>query len=124
MNETEAGMRNEKLTTGQRRFVILGTQRTGTILLMGLLDSHPEIACIGELFQHRADYVQHSVPRYRLYVASSPKNRHSGSCGEKVNHTELSGQCVRDPRYSGRGIQADARPGQTIPDGIGLPEGA
>ena len=68
-------MRTEKVTTRQRRFVILGTQRTGTILLMGLLDSHPDIACIGELFQHRADYVQHSVPRYRLYVASSPKNR-------------------------------------------------
>ena len=75
MNETGAGMRSEKLTTRQRRFVILGTQRTGTILLMGLLDSHPEIASVGELFQHRADYVQHSVPRYRLYVASSPKNR-------------------------------------------------
>jgi LPS sulfotransferase NodH len=57
------------------RFVILGTQRTGTILLMGLLDSHPEIACTGELFQHKADQVQHSVPRYRLHVTSSLKNR-------------------------------------------------
>jgi LPS sulfotransferase NodH len=74
LNETRAGLRNESLAT-DHRFVILGTQRTGTILLMGLLDSHPEIACIGELFQHRADYVQHSVPRYRLYVTSSPKNR-------------------------------------------------
>jgi len=75
MNETRAGLRNESLATDHQRFVILGTQRTGTILLMGLLDSHPEIACVGELFQHRADYAQHSVPRYRLYVASSLKNR-------------------------------------------------
>jgi hypothetical protein len=42
---------------------------------MGLLDSHPEIACTGELFQHKADLVQHSVPRYRLYVTSSFKDR-------------------------------------------------
>jgi LPS sulfotransferase NodH len=57
------------------RFVILGMQRTGTILLMGLLDSHPEVACTGELFQHKADLVQHSVPRYRLYVTGSLKGR-------------------------------------------------
>jgi LPS sulfotransferase NodH len=42
---------------------------------MGLLDSHPEIACTGELFQHKADMVQHSVPRYRLHVTSSLKER-------------------------------------------------
>lgn len=53
-------------------FVILGTQRTGTILLMGLLDSHPDIVCLGELLQRKADRVQHSVPRYRLFVRERP----------------------------------------------------
>lgn len=75
MSETQTEPLSESGGRDQARFVILGTQRTGTILLMGLLDSHPDITCLGELFQHRADYVQHSVPRYHLHVTSSLRNR-------------------------------------------------
>jgi LPS sulfotransferase NodH len=55
----------------QTRFVILGIQRTGTILLVNLLDSHPDAVCLGELFQHRADRIQYSVPRYQLSIQRS-----------------------------------------------------
>lgn len=75
MTEKRSWFRNRRRAKDPVRFVILGTQRTGTILLMGLLDSHPAIVCTGELFQHKADLVQHSVPRYRLYVASSLRDR-------------------------------------------------
>lgn len=75
MTENRPRLRYRERPTEAVRFVILGTQRTGTILLMGLLDSHPEIACTGELFQHKADMVQYSLPRYRLHVTSSLKER-------------------------------------------------
>lgn len=55
----------------QTRFVIYGIQRTGTIFLMSLLDSHPNILCIGELFQNKSECVQYSIPRYKLYIESS-----------------------------------------------------
>ena len=75
MTDKKPRSRNRGSIEEPVRFVILGVQRTGTILLMGLLDSHPEIACTGELFQHKTDLVPHSVPRYRLYVTSSLKAR-------------------------------------------------
>ena len=75
MPENKPWLRNLERPAEAVRFVILGTQRTGTILLMGLLDSHPEIACTGELFQHKADMVQHSMPRYQLHVTSSLRER-------------------------------------------------
>jgi LPS sulfotransferase NodH len=33
-----------------RKFVVISTQRTGSTLLIKLLDSHPEVLCAGEIF--------------------------------------------------------------------------
>lgn len=58
-------------------FIIFGTQRTGTILLVRLLDSHPDVICMGELF-HDADYSGHvklPVPRYIKYRNSSIRRK-------------------------------------------------
>lgn len=35
------------------KFVILGQQRSGSTLLVSLLDSHPDICCLGELLYYR-----------------------------------------------------------------------
>ncbi len=40
-------------TAANMRFVVVGTQRSGTTLLRTALDSHPHILCEGELFQMR-----------------------------------------------------------------------
>lgn len=61
--------------TEQTRFVIFGIQRTGTTLLMGLLDQHPDVVCVGELFQYRTEDVQHGIRRFRAYVHDSPQRR-------------------------------------------------
>jgi LPS sulfotransferase NodH len=60
---------------GETRFVILGIQRTGTTLLVRLLDAHPEVVCVGELFQSKSAPVDHDLPRYRGYVADSMGRR-------------------------------------------------
>lgn len=36
-----------------KRFVVIGTQRTGTTLMVTALNSHPQIQCFGELFKQR-----------------------------------------------------------------------
>jgi LPS sulfotransferase NodH len=61
--------------TEQTRFVIFGVQRTGTTLLMSLLDQHPDVTCVGELFQYRIEDVQYGVRRFRAYVHDSPARR-------------------------------------------------
>jgi LPS sulfotransferase NodH len=61
--------------TVQTRFVIFGIQRTGTTLLMSLLDQHPDVVCVGELFQYRTEDVQYGVRRFRAYVHDSPRRR-------------------------------------------------
>lgn len=59
----------------QTRFAIFGVQRTGTTLLMGLLDQHPDVLCVGEIFQYRTEDVQHGIRRFRAYVHDSPRRR-------------------------------------------------
>lgn len=55
----------------QLKFVILGTQRTGSTLIRTCLDSHPDIRCFGELFAQR-DERPHS---YAGFVTSSLSHR-------------------------------------------------
>jgi LPS sulfotransferase NodH len=61
--------------TEPTRFVICGVQRTGTTLLVGILDQHQDIVCVAEPFQNRNDHLRYSVPRYRLYVRHSAVRR-------------------------------------------------
>jgi LPS sulfotransferase NodH len=46
-------------------FVVLGTQRSGTTLLITLLDSHPEIFCAGEIFNTNPTKIHHDEFSYR-----------------------------------------------------------
>jgi LPS sulfotransferase NodH len=77
------------------RFVIYGTQRTGTIFLMTLLDSHPDILCIGELFQPKSECVQYSIPRYRLYLENSTTYQFLDSALERVKLDRFFGATLR-----------------------------
>lgn len=43
------------------RFVVVGTQRSGTTLVQTALDSHPQISCEGELFRMR--HIIKKIPR-------------------------------------------------------------
>jgi LPS sulfotransferase NodH len=40
----------ESAMNGRTRFVIVGTQRTGTTYIRTMLDNHPDVRCIGEAF--------------------------------------------------------------------------
>lgn len=55
------------------RFFIFGIQRSGTSLLVRLLDSHPEILCMGEVLDNKFTYCHpvYKIPRYRLYLMQS-----------------------------------------------------
>lgn len=57
------------------RFVICGIQRTGTILLTGLLDDHEDVLCMGELFQRKSGTVEPAVPRFKLHLEQSRSRR-------------------------------------------------
>lgn len=59
----------------QTRFVIFGIQRTGTTLLRSLLDQHPDIVCVGELFQYKTEDVEYGIRRFRSFVHDSPRRR-------------------------------------------------
>lgn len=48
-----------------KKFAILGIQRTGTTLIRTTLDSHPDILCMGELF-NAASGLWPSKPNHRL----------------------------------------------------------
>lgn len=60
MSQTIKKTPTDKSTTNVR-FVVVGTQRSGTTLLRTALDSHPQILCEGELFQMRR--LLRKVPR-------------------------------------------------------------
>jgi LPS sulfotransferase NodH len=75
MEDSGLMMKEETLMAEQTRFAILGIQRTGTTLLMSLLDQHPDIVCVGELFQNKTENAQYSIRRYRSYARGSARRR-------------------------------------------------
>ena len=52
------------------KFVIFGYQRTGSTLLVNLLDSHPQIECEGELLLNRMAFPKHYL-KYRARLSSN-----------------------------------------------------
>jgi LPS sulfotransferase NodH len=48
-------------------FVVLGTQRSGTTLLITLLDSHPDVFCADEIFKLNPSKIHHEEFSYRNY---------------------------------------------------------
>ncbi len=52
-----------KSHTDYTRFIILGRSRTGSNFLRGLLDSHPGIVTLGEIFRE-ADHIDFDHPQY------------------------------------------------------------
>jgi len=50
------------------RFVIAGTQRTGTSLINSTLDSHPDIRCLGEVFNFRKGRGKSTEGSYRQFI--------------------------------------------------------
>jgi len=59
------------------RFVAFGLARSGTTLLIRLLDSHQQILCMGEILQPERTtcHPTYSIPRYQLYQEQSASNR-------------------------------------------------
>ncbi|CRI63004.1 hypothetical protein THIOKS11100017 [Thiocapsa sp. KS1] len=65
-----------------RKFVVLTTQRSGSVALIQSLSSHPDIVCFGEIFLKGATYARNmSVPPgrsnflYEEYIRESLSNR-------------------------------------------------
>jgi LPS sulfotransferase NodH len=54
-----------------QKFVVIGIHRTGTTLLVTLLDSHPEITCMGEAFLDVDRYIGPEMPSFRRYLNRS-----------------------------------------------------
>lgn len=64
------------------KFVVFGLQRTGTSWIETLLDSHPDVSCLGEIFYFTQGRFPLTKPRgrrtemsYRRHVESSPGKR-------------------------------------------------
>jgi len=59
--------------TQKTKFIVWGTQRTGTIFLTRMLDSHPDILCLGEAFQNTDTpcHQDSSIIRYDRYIKQS-----------------------------------------------------
>lgn len=78
-------------TAPKRRFVIVTNGRTGSELLVSLLDSHPDIVCDGELFK---------PPRRLPNVYVSARSASSGARGAKAFGWKLlHGQYCNDFRF-------------------------
>ncbi len=80
------------------RFVVLGTQRTGTTLVSTSLNSHPKVKCLGEAFKA-------FLPRGDVDVADSGYRRYwSSSLGRRCAHylrRERSVRTFLDELYGG-----------------------
>ena len=50
------------------RFVIAGTQRTGTSLIESTLDSHPDIRCLSEVYIFRKGHGKSTEGSYRQFI--------------------------------------------------------
>ncbi len=90
------------------KFIILGFQRSGTSWLETMLNSHPEILCLGELFYFSSGLVPFLNPRgrktnfsYRKYVEASKSNRMK----HLVNRKKTVVECL-DNVYSIQGNHA------------------
>lgn len=57
-----------------RKFVIVGTQRTGTTLIRTSLDSHPDLICSGEVFKGGRRPYKHP-DGYWAFCRATPLNR-------------------------------------------------
>lgn len=59
------------------RFVAFGLARSGTTLLVRLLDSHEQILCMGEVLQPESSICHplYPIPRYQLYREQSTRSR-------------------------------------------------
>lgn len=57
------------------RFILAGTQRTGTTLIETTLDSHPEICSFGEIFLFKKGRGANVVSGYRHYINQAPVKR-------------------------------------------------
>ena len=49
------------------KFIIYGTKRTGSSLMVSLLDSHPEILCVGEAIKINSKGIKHYKFSYDSY---------------------------------------------------------
>ncbi len=67
--------------TGATRFIVAGTQRTGTTLLRTSLNSHPQVSCHGEVF--KLGRTPYALPDgYRHYTrAKLPRRINALLCG-------------------------------------------
>lgn len=74
------------------RFLILGQGRTGSTLLTNLLDSHPDVVCLGEILSRR----RHGRIRHvEAYLRGAARRHHATRCfGFKVKPYELTDQGI------------------------------
>ncbi len=49
------------------KFIIYGTPRSGTTLLVSLLDDHPAVFCVGEALKKRHANIRHAEYAYEVY---------------------------------------------------------
>ena len=50
------------------KFVVFGLQRTGTTWVVSLLQSHPGILSLGEIFSQKENKLKVGIPSYKLYL--------------------------------------------------------
>jgi hypothetical protein len=58
------------MTEAYQRFIILGDARTGSNMVAGALNTHPQIRCFREIFHFMQEYVDYNVEGYDPYDAA------------------------------------------------------
>lgn len=98
-----------------QKFAILGIQRTGTTLVRTTLDSHPDIMCLGEIFQMRSGMAHGQAPRrgfktrtdlgYQSYIQQSALRRLRNRIARNSMVREYLDNIYQSPGYAAIGFK-------------------
>ena len=87
------------------KFVVMGIQRTGTILLCSSLNQHPEILSLDEIFVNHPFYKPGIIPSFRNYVVEVGKSDVPKLINHKRTIYKYLNQFYSLPDYTSRGFK-------------------
>ncbi len=88
-----------------KKFVVMGIQRTGTILLCSSLNQHPDILSLDELFVNHPRYKPGIIPSYRNYVVENGKSKTPALLNHKRTIYKYLDQFYSLPEYQAKGFK-------------------
>ena len=87
------------------KFVVMGIQRTGTILLCSSLNTHPDILSLDEIFVNHPRYKPGIILPYRNYIVETGKSKVPELINHKRTIYKYLNQFYSIPHYQARGFK-------------------